>query len=81
MPPDRKIEFFINLVSGTTPISNAPYRMAFVELKELKAQLEDLLDKRFIKSSVSPWGTPVLFVGRTVVCCYTSTIESSIKSR
>nr|CAD1830134.1 unnamed protein product [Ananas comosus var. bracteatus] len=62
MLPDRQIEFFIELVPGTTPILKAPYRMAFAELKELKAQLEDILDKGLIRPSVSPWGAPVLFV-------------------
>ena len=56
------MEFTIELVPGTAPISKAPYPMAPVELKELKEQLQDLLDKGFIKPSVSPWGAPVLFV-------------------
>jgi len=47
---------------GTAPISIAPYRMAPTELKELKIQLQELLDKGFIRPSVSPWGAPVLFV-------------------
>ena len=62
MPPDREIEFSIDLLPGTTPISKAPYRMAPAELKELKAQLQELLDRGFIRPSVSPWGAPVLFV-------------------
>ena len=62
LPPDREIEFCIDVVSGTQPISILPYRMAPAELKELKAQLQDLLDKGFIRPSVSPWGAPVLFV-------------------
>ena len=49
-------------MSGTQPISKAPYRMAPIELKELKNQLQELLDKGFIRPSVSPWGAPVLFV-------------------
>ena len=52
----------IELVHGTTPISRAPYPMAPTELKELKTQLQELLDKGFIRPSVSPWGAPVLFV-------------------
>jgi hypothetical protein len=62
LPPNREIEFCIDLVSGTKPISMAPYRMAPAELKELKEQIQDLLDKGFIRPSVSPWGAPVLFV-------------------
>ncbi|RVW70732.1 Transposon Ty3-G Gag-Pol polyprotein [Vitis vinifera] len=58
----REVEFTIDLVLGTGPMSKAPYRMVPVELKELKVQLQELLDKGFIKPSVSPWGAPVLFV-------------------
>ena len=62
LPPDRAIEFVIELIPGTEPISIPPYRMAPAELKELKAQLEELLSKGFIRPSTSPWGAPVLFV-------------------
>ncbi|KAA0065812.1 ty3-gypsy retrotransposon protein [Cucumis melo var. makuwa] len=62
LPPHREIEFAIELEPGTVPISRAPYRMAPAELKELKVQLQELLDKSFIRPSVSPWGAPVLFV-------------------
>ncbi|KAJ8755156.1 hypothetical protein K2173_018954 [Erythroxylum novogranatense] len=62
LPPDQEIEFEIDLILGTAPISIPPYRMAPVELRELKAQLQELLDKGFIRLSVSPWGAPVLFV-------------------
>ncbi|TYK20414.1 ty3-gypsy retrotransposon protein [Cucumis melo var. makuwa] len=62
LPPHREVEFVIELESGTVPISRASYRMAPAELKELKVQLQELLDKGFIRSSVSPWGAPVLFV-------------------
>ena len=62
LPPDREIEFSIDLLLGSGPISKAPYRMAPAELKELKEQLQELLDKGFIRPSVSPWGAPVLFV-------------------
>ncbi|TYK22548.1 retrotransposon protein, putative, Ty3-gypsy subclass [Cucumis melo var. makuwa] len=61
-PPDREIEFTIELLPGTTPISPAPYRMAPSKLKELKMQLQELVDKGYIRPSVSPWGAPVLFV-------------------
>ncbi|KAA0046134.1 ty3-gypsy retrotransposon protein [Cucumis melo var. makuwa] len=62
LPPHREVEFAIELESGTVPISRAPYRMAPAQLKELKVQLRELLDKGFIRPSVSPWGAPVLFV-------------------
>ncbi|XP_057248893.1 uncharacterized protein LOC125498681 [Beta vulgaris subsp. vulgaris] len=62
MPPRRDVEFSVDLMPGTGPISKPPYRMAPAEMKELKAQLEELLDKGYIRPSVSPWGAPVLFV-------------------
>ena len=62
LPPDREIEFSVDLLPGSGLISKAPYRMAPAELKELKEQLQELLDKGFIRPSVSPWGAPVLFV-------------------
>ncbi|XP_058784366.1 uncharacterized protein LOC131659150, partial [Vicia villosa] len=54
LPPKREVEFSIDLVPGTSPVSMAPYRMSASELKELKSQLEDLLEKKFIRPSVSP---------------------------
>ncbi|XP_070056250.1 uncharacterized protein [Nicotiana tomentosiformis] len=62
IPPDRDIDFCIDLALGTQPISITPYRMVPKELKELKEQLEELLAKGFVKPSVSLWGAPVLFV-------------------
>jgi hypothetical protein len=62
LPPDRDVEFVINLVPGTAPIAQSPYRMADVELKLLKAELDSLLEKGFIRPSASPWGSPALFV-------------------
>ncbi|MCI56737.1 hypothetical protein A2U01_0077988, partial [Trifolium medium] len=50
LPPDREIEFSMDLVPDTQPISIPPYRMAQAELKELKEQLQDLLDKGFIRA-------------------------------
>ncbi|KAL4026395.1 hypothetical protein IC575_014824 [Cucumis melo] len=64
LPPHKEVEFAIELEPGTVPISRAPYRMAPAELKELKVQLQELLDKGFIRPSVSPWGAPVLFVNK-----------------
>jgi hypothetical protein len=62
MPPDRDIEFVIELQPRTAPISKRPYRMPPAELAELKKQLQELLDKGFIRPSTSPWGCPALFV-------------------
>ena len=62
LPPQRSVEFTIALEPGTAPISKAPYRMAPVEMKELKKQLDELLEKGYIRPSASPWGAPVLFV-------------------
>ena len=52
----------MDLLPNTNPISIPPYWMALVELKELKAQLKYLLNNGFIRPSISPWGSPVLFV-------------------
>ena len=62
LPPDRDVEFTIELLPGTAPISVTPYRMALTELRELKTQLQELLEKGYIRPSISPWGAPVLFV-------------------
>ncbi|KAK8976607.1 hypothetical protein V6N11_057207 [Hibiscus sabdariffa] len=62
LPPDRDVEFEIETYPGSAPVSMAPYRMAPKELKELKVQLQELLDRGFIRPSSSPWGAPVLFV-------------------
>ncbi|XP_050902548.1 uncharacterized protein LOC127114490 [Lathyrus oleraceus] len=59
LPPEREVEFSIDLVPGTAPISFSPYRMTPLELRELKNQLEELLTKHFIRPSVSPWGALV----------------------
>ena len=62
LPRRRDIDFSIDLLPGSTPISKAPYQMSLPELIELKIQLQELLDKEYIKPSVSPWGALVLFV-------------------
>ncbi|XP_060974274.1 uncharacterized protein LOC133039400 [Cannabis sativa] len=62
LPPQREIDFVIDLIPGAEPVSKAPYRMAPAELKELKIQLQGMLDLGFTRPSVSPWGAPVLFV-------------------
>ena len=56
LPPSRDIDFTIDLIPGAGPVSMAPYRMASAELAELKKQIEDLLEKQFIRPSASPWG-------------------------
>jgi hypothetical protein len=62
MPPERDIEFLIDLLPGIAPIAKRPYRMSVGEIEELKKQLKELLDKQFIRPSPSPWGAPVIFV-------------------
>ena len=62
LPPDRDVQFSIELKLGTTPVSRRAYRMAPKELAELKTQLQELLEKGFIQPSSSPWGCPALFV-------------------
>jgi hypothetical protein len=62
MPPDRDIEFMIELKPNITLIYKTPYRMATLELAELKEHVKELLEKEFIHPSSSPWGAPVIFV-------------------
>jgi hypothetical protein len=62
MAPERVIEFKIELQPDTAPIAKAPYKMSPMEMKELKIQLQGLLDKGYIRPSTSPWGCSVLFV-------------------
>ncbi|KAJ0906604.1 putative nucleotidyltransferase, Ribonuclease H [Helianthus annuus] len=62
LPPDRQVEFRIDIIPGAAPIARAPYRLAPTEMKELRTQLDELLTKGFIRPSSSPWGAPVLFV-------------------
>jgi hypothetical protein len=62
LPPERDVEFVIELKPGTAPISRRSYRMPPNELAELKTQLQDLLEKGFIRPSLSPWGCPAIFV-------------------
>ena len=56
------LHFFIEVLSGTGPISKRPYRMPAKDLEEIKKQIKDLLDKGYIRPSSSPWGSPVLLV-------------------
>ncbi|KAH0709204.1 hypothetical protein KY284_010631 [Solanum tuberosum] len=79
IPPEREIDFGIDLLPDTQPISIPPYRMAPAELKELKAQLKDSFDKGFIQHSISHWGAPVLFVKKkdgSLRASYFSKIDS-----
>ncbi|KAI3499626.1 hypothetical protein L1887_35430 [Cichorium endivia] len=62
LPPHRQVEFRIDLIPGAAPVAKTPYRLAPSEMQELSGQLQELLDKRFIRPSSSPWGAPVLFV-------------------
>ncbi|GJZ88613.1 hypothetical protein Tco_0660395 [Tanacetum coccineum] len=62
LPPARQVEFQIDLVPGAAPVARAPYRLVPSEMKELSIQLQEMLEKGFIRLSSSPWGAPVLFV-------------------
>jgi hypothetical protein len=62
MPPDRDVEFTIELQLGTAPISRWPYKMTPKELAKLKVQLNEQLNKGYIHPSSSPWDCPALFV-------------------
>ncbi|XP_022033024.1 uncharacterized protein LOC110934143 [Helianthus annuus] len=62
LPPPRSVDFRIDLVPGATPVARAPYRLAPSEMQELSSQLQEFLDKGFIRPSTSLWGAPVLFV-------------------
>ncbi|GKG63268.1 hypothetical protein Tco_0638915, partial [Tanacetum coccineum] len=59
LPPQRQVEFHINLVPGAMPIAKSPYRLAPPEMQELSGQVQELQDKGFIRHSHSPWGAPV----------------------
>ncbi|GJZ66471.1 hypothetical protein Tco_0623167 [Tanacetum coccineum] len=58
----RQVEFQIHLIPGAAPVVRAPYRLALSKIQELSNQLQELVDKGFIRPSSSPWGAPVLFV-------------------
>jgi hypothetical protein len=62
MPPERELEFTIDLKPGTEPIVRTPYHMSTLELQELRMQLKELLDLGLIRPSVSPWGAPIIFI-------------------
>ena len=86
MPPDREIEFLIELLPGTAPISKIPYRMPANDLIEIKKQIKELLDKGYIRRSSSPWGAPVLLVEKKdkslrMVVDYRALNEVTIKNK
>jgi hypothetical protein len=86
MPPDCDIEFRIDLLPGTTPISKRPYRMDVKDLAESKKQIEELVRKGYIHPSSSPWGAPVLFVdkkdgSRRMCLDYRSLNDVTIKNK
>jgi hypothetical protein len=86
MPPECEVDFAIDLVPGTAPIAKRPYRMAAPELAELKKQLDELLQKGYIRPSSSPWGAPVLLVkkkdGSMRLCVdYRALNEVTIKNK
>jgi hypothetical protein len=62
LPPRRDIDLSVNLMPGAAPVSKVPYRMSMSELKEQQLQLQELMRKGYIHTSVSRWGSPILFV-------------------
>jgi hypothetical protein len=86
MPPDRDVEFVIDLLPGTTPISKRPYKMSSDQLQELKPQIKELMGKGSIRASSSHWGAPIIIVGKkdgTQRMCvdYRSLNDVTIKNR
>jgi hypothetical protein len=86
LPLERKVEFPIELILGTTPISKRAYRVSEPELVELKKQIDELLEKGYIRPSTSPWAAPVLFVekkdGTKRMCIdYRSLNEVTVKNK
>ena len=85
MPPERKVEFAIELIPGTAPISKRAYRVSRPELVELKKQIDELSEKGYIRPSTSPWAAPVLFMekdGTKRMCIdYRSSNEVTIKNK
>ena len=72
LPPKSDINFTIELVPGAALVSNTPYRMSTSEMLELKMKLQELLEKKYTKPSVSPSGATVFFVKKkygTLMLC------------
>ncbi|KAJ6819602.1 uncharacterized protein M6B38_400345 [Iris pallida] len=86
LPPDRAVEFSIDLIPGAAPIAKKIYPMNKEELAELNKQIKELLSKGFIQPSASPWGAPVLFVKKKdgtlrLVIDYRALNEVTIKNK
>jgi hypothetical protein len=85
MPPKKKVEFAIELIPGTAPISKRAYRVSGPELVELKKQIDELLEKGYIRPSTSPWAAIVLFVkkdGTKRMCIdYRALNEVTVKNK
>ena len=86
LPPKRELDFTIELVPGVVPNSKNPYQMNMLELNELKSQLKELIDKKYIRPSVSHWGAPIIFVKKkdgTLHLCidYRQLNKMAIKNR
>src|SRR5947207_4840109 len=86
LPPERAVEFSIELLPGTPPVFRRPYRMSQNDLVEMKVQLQELLDKGFICPSSSSWGCPVMFVdkkdqSKRLVVVYRLLNEVTIKNK
>jgi hypothetical protein len=86
MPPERKVEFAIELLPGTFPIFKRAYRISGPELVELKKQIDELSEKGYIRPNTSPWAAPVLFVekkdGTKRMCIdYRALNEVTIKNK
>ena len=86
MPPQRVVDFCIEIHPSTSPISMTLHRTAPIELQELRVQLQELLDKGFIRPSTSPCGAPVLFTkkkDKTLILCidYKQLNRVTIKNR
>jgi hypothetical protein len=86
IPPDKEIEFTIDLIPGTSPIAQPPYQTRPKELVELKEHVDELVNKGFVRECISPWGAPVIFVdkrdgGRRMCGDYRNLNNLSIKNK
>lgn len=62
LPPDRQIELAIDIITEFGLVARAPYRLEPLEIKELRKQLQELINRGFICPSSSLWGAPIIFV-------------------